>query len=310
MVRSTSPALTITISIFIFCVLLFIESSTATTRKLSSLVQQTPLILKYHNGPLLKGNYSINLIWYGKFTRSQQSTIVDFIQSLSPNAPTPSQPSVASWWKTTDNYNPKSGPTHLDLGSQVFDDKYDMGRSLKSSDIITLSNIIHGRDQINIVLTAADVTVEGFCTSRCGTHAPGKFAATYIWVGNSASQCPGQCAWPFHQAVYGPSMPALKAPNGDVGMDGMVINIATLLAGAVTNPSGGGFYQGPKKNAPMEAVSACTGMFGSGAYPGYPGRVPVDPKSGVSYNAFGLNGRKYLLPAMWDPITSLCSTLS
>lgn len=88
----------------------------------------------------------------------------------------------------------------------------------------------------------------------------------------------------------------------------MVINLATVLAGAVTNPFQNGYFQGPV-TAPLEAVSACTGVFGSGAYPGYAGNVLVDKMSGGSYNAHGVNGRKYLLPAMWDPQTSACSTL-
>ncbi|KAF2590008.1 hypothetical protein F2Q70_00038133 [Brassica cretica] len=110
----------------------------------------------------------------------------------------------------------------------------------------------------------------------------------------AACKCPGYCAWPFHQPLYGPQAPPLIAPNGDVGVDGMIINLATLLVNTVTN---------------QEAVSTCTGMFGSGAYPGYPGRVLVDKTTGASYNALGLAGRKYLLPAMWDPQTSKCKTL-
>lgn len=88
----------------------------------------------------------------------------------------------------------------------------------------------------------------------------------------------------------------------------MVINLATVLAGAVTNPFNNGYFQGPA-GAPLEAVSACTGMFGSGSYPGYPGEVLVDKSTGASYNAHGVNGRKYLVPAMWDPLKSACSTL-
>ncbi|GAY41586.1 hypothetical protein CUMW_060610 [Citrus unshiu] len=147
--------------------------------------------------------------------------------------------------------------------------------------------------------------------SRCGTHGAGrskesKFA--YAWVGNSESQCPGQCAWPFHQPIYGPQTTPLVAPNGDVGVDGMVINLATVLAGTVTNPFNNGYYQG-SSDAPLEAVSACTGIFGKGSYPGYPGEVLVDKTSGASYNAIGENGRKYLLPAMWDPKTTTCKAL-
>ncbi|GFY96122.1 EXORDIUM like 2 [Actinidia rufa] len=113
----------------------------------------------------------------------------------------------------------------------------------------------------------------GCCMSRCGTHGYGfsdpktkrvKFA--YAWVGNPVTQCPGQCAWPFHQPLYGPQTPPLVAPNGDVGVDGMVINLATVLAGTVTNPFHNGYFQGPA-TAPLDAVTACTGIFGSGSYP-------------------------------------------
>ncbi|KAK8971513.1 hypothetical protein KSP40_PGU005339 [Platanthera guangdongensis] len=159
-----------------------------------------------------------------------------------------------------------------------------------------------------VVLTSADVAVYGFCSGRCGTHANLPGGSSFIWVGDSSVQCPGQCAWPFHQPMYGPQTPPLVPPSGDVGADGIIINIATLLAGTVTNPDGKGYFQGPV-TAPLEAVSACTGIFGSGAYPGFPGNVLVDPTTGASYNARGVNGRKFLLPAMWDPKTSQCATL-
>jgi hypothetical protein len=89
-------------------------------------------------------------------------------------------------------------------------------------------------------------------------------------------------------------------------MDGVVITLAALLAGTVTNPYGDGYYQG---DLGMEAMTACTSIFGSGAYPGYLGTLLKDPATGVSYNAVGLGWRKYLLPALWDPTTSKCRTL-
>lgn len=147
--------------------------------------------------------------------------------------------------------------------------------------------------------------------NQCGTHWSGrveKGRPVYAWLGNPVKQCPGECAWPFHQPLYGPQAPPLVPPNGDVGVDGMVISLATVLAGAVTNPFGDGYYQGVA-SAPLEAVSACTGIFGKGAYPGYPGNVLVEKTTGASYNAVGLNGRKFLLPAMWDPLTSTCKAL-
>jgi len=165
--------------------------------------------------------------------------------------------------------------------------------------------IVIGRPATSSTAAAAPAAAHG-AGAPPAARGRGRFA--YAWVGNSADQCPGECAWPFHQPSYGPQAPPLVAPNADVGMDGVVINLATLLAGAVTNPYGGGFFQGPAE-APLEAVTACTGVFGAGAYPGYPGQLPVDAATGASYNAVGVAGRRFLLPAMWDPKTSQCSTL-
>ncbi|KAF3632131.1 Protein EXORDIUM-like 2 [Capsicum annuum] len=287
--------------LFLLCSFSFFGASMA------ALVQEQPLVLKYHNGALLKGTVTVNLIWYGKFTPIQRSIIVDFLQSLSsPKAPSPS---AASWWKTTEKY--ETGASTLILGKQILDENYSLGKSLKNSHIVYLAakGGYTGRS-VNLVLTAKDVFVEGFCMSRCGTHGSsrGKIRFAYAWVGNSETQCPGQCAWPFHQPIYGPQAPPLVAPNGDVGVDGMIINVATVLAGTITNPFNNGYFQGPA-TAPLEAVSACTGMFGSGSYPGYPGQVLVDKSTGASYNAHGVHGRRFLLPAMWDPTKSACSTL-
>ncbi|KAK8580356.1 hypothetical protein V6N13_143465 [Hibiscus sabdariffa] len=280
---------------------------------------EQPLLFQYHNGPLLSGKISVNLIWYGKFKPSQRAIVSDFVSSVASPKPTIAQPSVATWWKATQKYyqlSKKPSSLALSLGSQILDENYSMGKSLTNQQIVELASKGAQKNAINVVLTSADVAVDGFCSSRCGTHGSAsgssgsghsKFA--YIWVGNSETQCPGQCAWPFHQPIYGPQNPPLVAPNNDVGLDGMVINLAGILAGTVTNPFGNGYYQGPKE-APLEAASACPGIYGKGAYPGYAGDLLVDATTGASYNANGVNGRKYLLPALFDPSTSTCATLA
>ncbi|XP_057469364.1 protein PHOSPHATE-INDUCED 1-like [Actinidia eriantha] len=291
------------------------------TRKLNELVQNQPqTLMQYHNGPLLSGKIQINLVWYGKFKPSQRAIIADFVTSLT-SSQSNSQPSVATWWKTTEKYyhltKPRKHPSlSLSLGKQILDESYSLGKSLTQKQIVRLASKGDQRNAVNVVLTASDVTVDGFCMSRCGTHGSSKGAQidgktykfAYIWVGNSETQCPGQCAWPFHQPIYGPQSPALIAPNNDVGLDGMVISLAGLLAGTATNPFGNGFYQGPA-DLPLEAASACPGMYAKGSYPGYPGDLLVDPTTGASYNAHGANGRKYLVPALFDPATSSCSTM-
>lgn len=305
-------------SIFFFLLSLFQISFAA--RSLNELFQDQSQLLHYHNGPLLYGKISVNLIWYGNFKPSQKAIITDFITSLSSQTPQTNQPSVATWWKTTEKYYrlaSKKNPSllSLSLGKHVYLN-YTLGKSLTTKQLIQLASKGEQRNAINVVLTSSDVAVEGFCMSRCGKHGSSssslvkgknyKFA--YIWVGNSETQCPGQCAWPFHQPIYGPQNPPLVSPNNDVGVDGMVINLATLLAGTATNPFGNGYFQGSPE-APLEAASACPGVYGKGAYPGYAGNLLVDTATGASYNANGANGRKYLLPALYDPSTSSCSTL-
>ncbi|KAL8162358.1 hypothetical protein V2J09_013847 [Rumex salicifolius] len=276
-----------------------------------------PMQFQYHKGPLLTGTrLSVNLVWYGNFNPSQRAILSDFVSSLSSTStPNSAQPSVAAWWKSTHQYYPQLPKSNaaggaLTLGKQILDARYSLGKSLTSRQIrrLALRAGIQTPNTLNVVFTSDDVTVDGFCLSSCGNHGVLKKRVPFIWVGNSGKQCPGQCAWPFHKPIYGPQDPALVAPNGDVGVDGMVINLASLLAGTVTNPFGSGYYQGPKE-APLEAASACPGVYGKGAYPGYPGNLLVDPTSGGSYNANGVNGRKYLLPALYDPTTASCSTL-
>ncbi|MQL73381.1 hypothetical protein Taro_005719 [Colocasia esculenta] len=294
-------------------VLSLLQGSLA-TRKLEALVEPEPSTLIYHKGHLLTGPIAINLIWYGKFTPAQRAIVADFVSSLSSPAAPQEEPSVATWWNTAKSYYAlsKSPLPIVSLGKQVLDESYSLGRTLTSAQLRALAARGGQRRAVNVVLSAEDVAVEGFCSSRCATHGAsprsknGRFA--FVWVGNSASQCPGQCAWPFHQPIYGPQSPPLVAPNGDVGVDGMVINLASMLAATFTNPFGNGFYQG-SRDAPLEAASACPGIYGKNAYPGYAGDLLVDRTTGASYNANGFDGRKYLLPALVDPATSSCSTL-
>ncbi|XP_062030424.1 protein PHOSPHATE-INDUCED 1-like [Rosa rugosa] len=285
-------------------------------RKLTSLYQSPPMALTYHGGTLLQGDLPVSILWYGNFSPAQKSTVADFLLSLK-NNPHKNQktakPSVTQWWNSVETYMKKAGqkPTHVSLSTQLSDHNCSLGKTLKKSQISELAHRVNSPNSggLTLVLTAPDVAVEGFCMSNCGFHDSNrKSNSVFIWVGNSATQCPGQCAWPFHQPIYGPQTPPLVAPNADVGVDGMVVNIATLLAGTVTNPFANGYYLGSAE-APLEVASACTGVYGKGAYPGYAGELLVDSSSGASYNAVGVNGRKYLLPALFDPYTSQCEAI-
>lgn len=315
--------------------------ASVTTRKLMFLVQPQPNLLTYHNGAVLSGDIPVSILWYGRFTAAQKAIVSDFLLSLSASpgasssSSTPATPSVSQWWSSIHQLylskaaaaasvgkNKNNGEhaskisARVVLSGQVSDEACSQGKSLKLSQLPGLAAMARpAKGGIALVLTAQDVAVEGFCASRCARHGALSDAGTgtatataYAWVGNAATQCPGQCAWPLHQPAYGPQGPPLAPPNGDVGMDGLVINLASMVAGAVTNPFGDGFYQG-EKGAALEACTACAGVYGKGAYPGYAGRLLVDAATGASYNANGAHGRKHLLPALFDPATSACATL-
>lgn len=278
--------------------------------------------LEYHSGPMLSGigSLDVNLIWYGSFSDSQRSTIVDFFSSFqeSPDV----HPSVSSWWKTTSAYKDFSNtgvkPT-VKLAGEVSNTDYTLGRRLSRWDVEllvvdSLSSFTPDSKAIYLVLTSEDVYVDGFCRSSCASHSfipPSAVSMghqlSYAWVGNSGTQCPGMCAWPFALPAYAPlnALP-LVAPNGDIGLDGMVINIANMLAGTATDPYINAYYQGDAL-APLESATACAGIYGEGAYPGCPGQLLKDPIVGASYNVHGVNRRMFLLPALWDPVTRTCA---
>ncbi|CAL1380011.1 unnamed protein product [Linum trigynum] len=297
---------------------------------LTSHISAADVPFEYHNGDLLSGNITVNVVWYGLFKPTQKVIVMEFLASLdadmaSDNPP----PSVLNWWNLLDKYystlKSKNGLTlpSISLSPKMINDEdYSLGKSLTQNQLVELAkkgNIEEDGAVLPVVITANDVVVDGFCRARCGNHGivpslskiNGKSSSSrsvYVWVGNSETQCPGLCEWPFHQAVNGPPGPVLVAPNGDAAMDGVVINLASLLAGAVTNPFGDGYFQGPKE-APLEAGSACPGVFGKGSHPGFAGELLKDDKSGASYNANGIKGRKFLVPGLFDPATSTCSTV-
>ncbi|KAJ4790207.1 Protein EXORDIUM [Rhynchospora pubera] len=277
--------------------------------------QENPLV--YHNGEVLQGKIPVSIVWYGTFTPTQKYILTNFIESLTHDENQQQQPcpSVSQWFDKINQLYlsqlEKNGPTthvHLD-DKQIVDENYSKGKYLKEDQISELAALAERqKGEIAIVFTAEDVAVEGFCMDSCALHkSDPNTGALLIWVGNAATQCPGQCSWPFHQPIYGPMCPPLTAPNGDIGIDGMVINLAHMVAGTITNPSGNGFYQGAVE-MPLEASTACPGVYANGHFPGYAGNLPTD-SSGASYNANGANGQKYLLPAIFDPSTCSCTTM-
>ncbi|KAJ6954588.1 hypothetical protein NC652_006124 [Populus alba x Populus x berolinensis] len=177
------------------------------------------------------------------------------------------------------------------------DEGYSLSKSLSSKQIVQLALKGCQRNAVDVILTASDVAVEGIC---------------------SEPLCPGQCAWPFCQPIYGPQSPRLVAPNSDVGLDAFQNISAISLA---SNPV---FHSRMKRlqidyhfvrervitdDLLVQHVSS-TDISSPKAVLGFMAKDPiqvmllVESATGASYNAHGVNGRKYLLPALFDPSTS------
>ncbi|EOY10108.1 hypothetical protein QUC31_010188 [Theobroma cacao] len=311
----SSPLSIRTLSLALFFILLFNPS-------LSYGYGHSKVVMTHHGGPLLTGTLNLALIWYGRCGRVQKSTIRNFIKSLNNEGDrTNLQPQVSSWWRVVESYQSavpgarygrrRSPRIIVNVVKQVSDLTYKYGKILTTVDYIP--KLVHDATNgdpnlIPVIVTARDVTVQGLCMGKCADHGVVENNKPYIIVGNPETECPGSCGWPFHQSNYGPKGMVLQPPNVNMAADSMVIALATTLADTVTNPFNNGFYDGNMVHQ-VGPGSACRGIFGSGAFPGNPGKVHIDPTNGGAFNAHGNKGRKFLLPAVWNPRTSSCWTL-
>ncbi|CAM6101889.1 unnamed protein product [Calypogeia fissa] len=300
----------------------------------------------------------VYIIWYGNFIDVQRSIVLDFFNSFNPSRHTEEEsctssgpPSVRSWWKTATRL---MRPLRVQLESDMSDASYSKGTNLSNANVqelvlqYSVDTMPENPNAIYLLLTSEDVTVEGFCANSCASRSqfsvhksspisPGngiEIVSTLVgeaaefdpqrlvqfaWVGNAATQCAEECAWPLAKpdptGRWGMAMAPILPPNEDLGMDGMIISIAATLAGAASYPpfhdrSDELFPEGvvassSSSGQPAEGV-VCRGVFGEGAYPGYQGHLWKEKGKGTSFNTLGANDRRFLLPALWDPATLKC----
>ncbi|XP_057510434.1 protein EXORDIUM-like 7 [Actinidia eriantha] len=284
--------------------------------------------LEYHMGPVLTAPINLYIIWYGHWNPTHQSTIRDFLYSLSSPAPFPS---VSDWWRTVRLYTDQTGSNitgNIVISGEYYDYKYSHGNRLTR---LTIQSIIktsvssypralplNYHNGLYMVLTSSDVLVEEFCRAVCGFHYftfPAIVGVTvpYFWVGYSGSQCPGMCAYPFAWPKYSGKPPPgssgvdniMGAPNGDAGADGMISVIAHELAEVSSNPLVNAWYAGDDPTAPTEIADLCVGVYGSGGGGGYVGEVYKD-SWGNGFNVNGVRGRKFLVQWIWNPVKRRC----
>ncbi|KAF6154338.1 hypothetical protein GIB67_026794 [Kingdonia uniflora] len=281
--------------------------------------------LNYHMGPVLSSPINIYLVWYGKWAQSQKQLIKDFILSISTVDKTSGSPMVSDWWRTVSLYTDQTGGNisrKVGIAGEYSDHVYSQGNHLTR---LTMQQVIanavksgpfavNHKNGIYLILSSDDVTVQDFCRAVCGFHYftfPSMVGYTlpYAWVGNSAKQCPGMCAYPFAVPGYvnGAGAPkALVPPNGDVGVDGMISVIGHELAEVASNPLVNAWYAGEDPTAPTEIADLCLGLYGSGGGGGYMGQVMRDG-AGRTFNMNGRSKRRFLVQWIWNPVLKACS---
>ncbi|GMN62177.1 hypothetical protein TIFTF001_031264 [Ficus carica] len=286
--------------------------------------------LRYHMGPVLASQINLYIIWYGHWNPPHQSTIRDFLYSLSSPSP---YPSVADWWRTVRLYTDQTGSNitgNIVLSGEFQDSRYSHGAYLTRLAIQSIINTavtshhralpLNPHNGLYLVLTSSDVRVQDFCRAVCGFHYftfPTIVGVTvpYAWVGYSGSQCPGMCAYPFAWPDYSRMPPpgsggvssgsVMRPPNGDAGVDGMISVIAHELAEVSSNPLVNAWYAGEDPTAPTEIADLCVGVYGTGGGGGYVGKV-YRAKWGIGYNVNGVRGRKFLIQWVWNPVKRRC----
>ncbi|KAG8364458.1 hypothetical protein BUALT_Bualt19G0130900 [Buddleja alternifolia] len=283
--------------------------------------------LRYHMGPVLSSPpINIYLIWYGKWPPSHQLLIKDFILSISHTA-APS-PSVSQWWRTLSLYTDQTGANisrSVLIAGEHSDHLYSHGKHLTRLSIQeVIATAVQSKPKpfpvdhkngIYLVLTATDVTVQDFCRAVCGFHyftfpSIVGYTLPYAWVGNSGKQCPEVCAYPFAVPGYmgGGGPGALRPPNDDVGVDGMISVIGHELAEVSSNPLVNAWYAGEDPTAPTEIGDLCEGLYGTGGGGGYIGQVMRERgRGGRTYNLNGRRGRKFLVQWIWSPLLKACA---
>ncbi|KAJ7236759.1 hypothetical protein O6H91_23G020600 [Diphasiastrum complanatum] len=276
--------------------------------------------MQYHMGPVLSPTIQVYITWYGNWKSEDKAIIKDFLLSIS--SPT-ELPSVQKWWSTITLYTDQTGRNitgSVNIAGEHLD-QYSHGHSLTRLSVQkvlkaalkenngTLSVNSHGG--LYLILTAGDVIMQDFCRAVCGFHyftfpSIVGYTLPYAWIGNSVKQCPEVCAYPFAIPDYMGATKPMKAPNGRIGVDGMISVIGHELSEISSNPLINAWYAGQDPTAPTEIADLCEGMYGSGAGGSYPGEVQTDG-SGSSFNVRGINNRKFLVQWVWNPYLNACS---
>lgn len=198
----------------------------------------------------------VSLIYMGTWKPAQKTVIENYVNGISQTA----------WWQIVSQYYFQA----VENGTKVYAsnslhvagsaDFAFAGNYLRVNDIwpVIFYTMIYGPvpvniDDITLVLTAADVVVEGFCTSFCGFHDVGmafgqKFPYGFVGM---PSACPNFCG------VYN----TLNSPNADSALDNLISVLGHELAEAVISPQMDAWHSSDEFGS--ELGDLCTWSYGN-----------------------------------------------
>lgn len=235
-------------------------------------------VILYHNGPVMTTTTNIYYIWYGNWSGNTAISILTNLMQGFTGSPI--------YNTNTSYYNGANVHVMNSVNFvQSVNDNYSLGSSLSDANIKTIvSNAIGNgsvpkdSNGVYFVLTSADVKeTSGFGSVYCGWHTHGSIGGSdikYAFVGDASKQAPTGCI----------AVTAAKAPNGNLGADGMASVIFHELSETVTDPDLNAWYD----RQGNENGDKCAWNFGS----------TYTTASGKTANV-NLGGNDYLLQQMW-----------
>lgn len=143
--------------------------------------------ISYHNGPLLTGNVSLALLWYGEFLPVEKTVVRTFIESLGMEKSMSFQSDVHSWWQKVHSYlelaEKKRSKGAVRIAREVDDEKASLGRVLGNESLPRLLQkaTVGLANTVAVIFVSKGVKMVEACKLPCYLHGVlGNFPLSFL----------------------------------------------------------------------------------------------------------------------------------
>ncbi|CAI5462416.1 unnamed protein product [Closterium sp. Yama58-4] len=233
--------------------------------------------IEYNGGRVLSGaTLNVYIIYYGTWPAKAGPKIIEnFISSLSLGSANKQgaagDPKVSYWWATNTKYY-----SEAEDGTQAF-----VSTEVKVAKVIKHKGFVRKKVSAR---TAWEVV-----RSKIGTKKPFPYDANgiYLMIASKNVKIDGFCK-------------GSPTPNGNPGIDSMIVNIANVIAASATNPDRqSGWFDADG----YTSVNKCLALPDA-----FEPLLTAKNAKGkkFKYNVVGLNSMKFMVPNNLDPDTNSC----